>query len=156
MTNVMWMVVTLALLLLVVAVAQRGVRQGTAHTEQARARRPLTPREQEMFLRLSQAFPQPRFVVLSQVAFTALLTARRQSTRNGFNRKVADFVLCDGSFSVIAAIEIDDRTHVGREDKDAARDAWLTGAGYKVHRYKTIPDVATLRGDLLAAPETSA
>lgn len=156
MSNVVWMVVALSLLLLVVTIAKRGLGDSPSSGEKARARKPLTAREQDMFLRLSQAFPAPRFVVLSQVAFSALLTARRQGTRNGFNRKVADFVLCDGHFSVIAAIEIDDRSHAGRGREDAARDTWLTDAGYKVKRYANIPDVATLHLDLLSSPTTSA
>ena len=102
-----------------------------------------------MYFRLVEAFPE--YVVLAEVAFSALLYARGQGTRNAFNRLRADFVVCDKSFRVVAVIEVDDSTHdnkVGRE-KDAARDVMLEGAGYRVLRYRSVPDVERLRHDII-------
>ena len=82
-----------------------------------------------------------------------VLTARAYATRNTFDRKVADFVVCDKSFQVLAVIELDDASHKGKADKDAARDAMLANAGYRVLRYPNVPDIDRVRGDfVLPAP----
>lgn len=143
-----WLIVGLFVLFFVVALTKKKGRSRYTSGIPPTARPPLTRREQELFLILCSAFPAPRFFVLSQVAFSALLTSRDQSVRNGFNRKVADFVLCDGDLKVIAVIELDDSSHAGREDKDDARDSLLTGAGYRVQRYQRMPDMARLRSGL--------
>ena len=114
-------------------------------SESPRRRQLLSEREQAMHNRLSQALPD--LVVLAQVSFSALLTARAYATRNTFDRKTADFVVCDKAFQVLAVIELDDASHKGKADKDAARDAMLAGAGYRVLRYPNIPDIERVRSD---------
>ncbi|MDI1301753.1 MAG: DUF2726 domain-containing protein [bacterium] len=114
--------------------------------EQPKARLPLTKNEQPMYFRLVEALPG--HVVLAQVAFSALLTARAAAARNRFDRKVADFVVCTGAFEVVAVIELDDKSHKGKEAADAARDEILQGAGYRVLRYSRTPNTEQLRKDL--------
>ncbi|BBB66837.1 hypothetical protein UNDYM_2584 [Undibacterium sp. YM2] len=122
-------------------------------------KRPLTEREKPMFPRLVSAFPN--HIVLTQVAFSAIITHERQdwatdrATRSKFNRMVVDFVICTKEFDVLAVIELDDSTHDGREDRDASRDALLQTAGYKVFRYRQIPDVLRLRQDITPDEATS-
>ena len=106
----------------------------------------LTNREQQMFSILSSALPE--CVVLAQVAFSALVTADGWQSRNRFNRKVADFVLCSKNMNVIAVIELDDRSHMGREHHDRERDAMLKQAGYTTIRYPNIPTTETIRQDI--------
>lgn len=106
----------------------------------------LTKNEQPMYFRLCEALPE--YIVLCQVAFSAMLDTKDRATRNTFNRKVADFVICRKSFGVVAVIELDDNSHAGKEDNDKDRDALLNDAGYKVLRYRTTPDAETLRNDL--------
>ena len=118
------------------------------------ARGPVTENEQAMYFRLVQAFPSG--VVLAQVAFSALITSKDRTTRNTFDRKVADFVICTKAFQVAAIIELDDSSHRGREAQDAKRDALLTSAGYRVLRYKTIPDIDKLRTDVAGTAQTKA
>ncbi|MDD2609526.1 MAG: DUF2726 domain-containing protein [Giesbergeria sp.] len=113
--------------------------------EKPRACPPLTKHEQAMFFRLQSALPS--LIVLSQVSFGALLTAKSRGTRNTFDRKRADFVVCDKSFKVLAVVELDDSSHDGREEQDANRDKLLTDAGYRVLRYRGIPDVEQVAGD---------
>lgn len=108
-----------------------------------RPKKLLTEREQPMFFRLQQAFPE--HVVLSQVAFSALLTAKDLPTRQRFNRKVADFVLTTKAFEVLAVIELDDASHRGREVHDSRRDFMLEQAGYRVLRFKHVPDVVDVQ-----------
>ncbi|MDD3182247.1 MAG: DUF2726 domain-containing protein [Alphaproteobacteria bacterium] len=101
----------------------------------------MTANEREFFGRLARALPDCH--VFPQVAFNALLDARkglgwqeRGQTRNRFDRKVADYVICHrDTFEVLAIVELDDRTH--RAEKDEQRDALLTGAGYRVIRFQS-------------------
>jgi very-short-patch-repair endonuclease len=119
-------------------------KKGTKGAKEApNAKRPLTEREQAMFFRLQQAFPD--HVVMPQVAFSALLSATTVQSRNTFDRKVADFVLCTKAFEVVCAIELDDASHRSKGAKDAARDKMLSAAGYTVARFKNVPDVEPLR-----------
>lgn len=106
----------------------------------------LTNREQQMFSILSSALPE--CVVLAQVSFSALVTAEGWQSRNRFNRKVADFVLCSKQMNVIAVIELDDRSHIGREHQDRERDAMLRQAGYTTIRYHSIPPTEIVRRDI--------
>lgn len=113
--------------------------------EQPRRRQLLSEREQAMHHRLAQALPE--LVILAQVSFGALLTARAYAVRNTFDRKTADFVVCDKAFQVLAVIELDDASHKGKAVKDGARDAMLVQAGYRVVRYPHIPDIDRVRDD---------
>ena len=106
----------------------------------------LTNREQQMFSVLSSALPE--CVVLAQVSFSALVTAEGWQSRNRFNRKVADFVLCSKQMNVIAVIELDDRSHIGRELLDRERDAMLKQAGYTTIRYQSVPPAEIIRRDI--------
>jgi very-short-patch-repair endonuclease len=107
-----------------------------------------------MYFQLTQAFPSG--VVLAQVAFSALITSKDRATRNRFDRKVADFVICTKAFQVAAVIELDDSSHRGREVQDSKRDRLLESAGYRVLRYKTIPDIDKLRIDVAGTAQTKA
>lgn len=106
----------------------------------------LTMNEQPTFNRLKEALPE--YSVLAQVSFSAMITSTGQATRNRFNRKMADFVICDKAFNVVAVVELDDSSHKGREDKDAERDELLKEAGLKVIRYKRTPSAEQVRKDL--------
>lgn len=115
---------------------------------------PVTENEQAMYFRLVQAFPSG--VVLAQVAFSALIQSKDRATRSTFDRKRADFVICTKAFQVAAVIELDDSSHKGREAQDAKRDSLLQSAGYRVLRYKTIPDIEKLRIDVAGTAQTKA
>jgi len=104
---------------------------------------PLTRNEQPMYFRLVEAFPE--HVVLTQVAFSALMKTSEQATRSRFDRKVADFVLCSRAFEVIAVIELDDSNHEKRKKENTARDKLMIEAGYRVLRYKRVPNINTLQ-----------
>lgn len=111
-------------------------------------RQPLTQHENKMHRALTDALPE--CVILAQVAFSALITTESQATRNRFDRKVADFVLCSQQLNVIAIIELDDWSHKGREQQDADRDAMLKNAGYTTVRYARIPTTEKIRSDIEA------
>ncbi len=101
----------------------------------------LTPNETEFFHRLQRALSA--YHVFPQVPFAALLTVDRKLSRKArwsirvrFDRKIADFVVCERvSLKVIAIIELDDRTHDAKADRD--RDAITKAAGYQTFRFQS-------------------
>jgi very-short-patch-repair endonuclease len=137
--------VVIFVLIAAVVSGRKGGPKTSANDIEIRKRRPLTEREQSMYFRLCSTFPE--LVVLSQVSFSALLISPQQSTRNGYNRKVADFVLCTKAFDVLAVIELDDKSHNGKEAADEVRDSWLKSAGLRIIRYPNIPDESRLKTD---------
>lgn len=146
MKSLIWLVLLMVAVFVVLAVLKRRQCDTAAPRNiDLRKKIPLTEREQSMYLRLCKTFSE--HVVLSQVGFSALLMSKQQATRNGYNRKVADFVLCTKSFDVLAVIELDDSSHKGKESADTDRDAWLTKVGHRVVRYPQIPDTAQLLAD---------
>ena len=144
----------LIVLLLVIAAMAGALMKRTERTKKATGvlspKRPLTDREQAAYFRLRDSLPDR--IVLAQVAFSALLTTKDRPTRATFDRKVADFVICSKAFEVIAIVEIDDASHKGRETNDDARDRLLTTAGYRVLRFKQVPDAAELLNALNPSP----
>ncbi|AZN69482.1 DUF2726 domain-containing protein [Acinetobacter haemolyticus] len=110
------------------------------------ARPVITNFESQMFLRLQQAFPQHH--ILAQVAFSALITSDHYKIRSRFNRKVTDFVILDKDMQVIAIIELDNPSHIGKELEDKKRDHMLQQAGYLVQRYTQIPSIKQLQMDI--------
>ncbi len=142
MTKEMLLMLVVVVVLTVTAAALKGAGRRKASGD-IRAKKLLTDREQPMFHRLQQAFPND--IVLTQVAFSALLTAKDLPTRATFNRKVMDFVVATKAFEIVAVIELDDSSHKGREAHDSKRDSLLERAGYRVLRFKNVPDVDALQ-----------
>lgn len=139
-------------IIIVVVIALLGAitqnKKGTKTYDTVKAKRVITLNEQPLFSRLREALPQ--HIVLAQVAFSALITSKGYASRSRFNRKVADFVVLDKAYNVVAIVELDDSSHRGREQKDAGRDTLLQEAGYTVMRYKRTPDLDKLKADFAA------
>jgi Protein of unknown function (DUF2726) len=126
--------IVLALALTLVQKRQSGLR----HIQ----RKPLlTPNEAEFFHRLQRSLPS--YQVFPQVSFAAFLTDdgilsrnARWSVRAKFDRKIADFVICErGSLRIVALIELDDSTHNAAADRK--RDALTKAAGYQTLRFQS-------------------
>ena len=110
--------------------------------------------EQVLFHRLQEAFPVLN--VFSQVSLNQLLYVPgsveskrdRASMFNAINGKALDFVVCDLSGAVMAAIELDDRSHLrpDRVKADMQKDSAMASAGIPVHRFnvKEMPSVQQL------------
>jgi very-short-patch-repair endonuclease len=147
MNTFLFMVFLLAIGLLVfVALARkRAAQSSSGFVDKPKARPPLTAREQAMYNRLVQTLPD--LVVLPQVSFGALLTARTRAARSSFSRKIADFVVCDRSFKVVAVVALGDKNSKGKSQRDLDRDALLVEAGYRVLRYPRVPDVGRVEAD---------
>ena len=139
----------IAVLAIVIAIQKKDAGgkpgAGPRPLQLGRTRSVLTVNEQGMYFCLVDALPKA--IVLVQVAHSALLTAKGYAARNTFDRKRADFVLCDRAFQVLAVVELDDSSHDKSGDKDRARDAALAGVGYRVVRYRGVPDIDRVRAD---------
>jgi hypothetical protein len=118
----------------------------------------LSANEREFLARLELATPELRFH--AQVAMGALIDPDVPRSdgrtyfrlRGMFSQKIVDFVAQDRETgSVVAIIELDDRTH--DVAKDAKRDVMLASAGYKVIRWqsKARPDTDAIRAELRTA-----
>ena len=113
----------------------------------------LTPNELEFFHRLTRALP--RHYVFPQVSLGAVMDAdshlpakQRWIIRSHFDRKVADFLICEPrTLKVVAIIEFDDRTHDPKRDRE--RDAITQAAGIRTLRYSSRekPSVAEIAKD---------
>lgn len=122
------------------------------------AKAPMTPNEVEFFGRLRQALPQ--YTVLAQVPLSALMKTTLPESHpdfwqsfDRFSRKVADFVVLDSKrMTTLAVIELDDRTHDAKRDKDRARDALLLSAGIRTIRWdsRAKPSATTIQSELQA------
>ncbi|PUA99145.1 very-short-patch-repair endonuclease [Acidovorax sp. 107] len=146
-TLIFLVVLVLIAAIVIAALKKKSTETTTDGEEQERPKRKrlLTQREEAMYNRLTTSLPESK--ILAQVSFGALLSAKSRATRNSFDRKIADFVVCDKSLQVLAVIELDDDSHKKKTEEDAARDALLTNAGYRVIRYGNIPDTDQLQRD---------
>lgn len=144
-----WTFVVLGLALIVaVLAAHEGTKNNRKLGGTITQKVPLNANEQALYSRLQEALPD--HIVLTQVAFSALMTADKRATRNAFGSKVANFVICDKSFSVLAIVEADVASYKGKEAADARHDMILQRAGYKSLRYKSIPDIRKVKADIAA------
>jgi hypothetical protein len=86
---------------------------------------------------------------LSQLIDVSEDHPERQSIRNRFSQLVADFVLCRSNLSVVAVIELDDRSHerADRQLADARKNKALADSGIRLVRIPagTLPSAAKLR-----------
>lgn len=106
----------------------------------------ITEHEKVMFKLIEDTLPDVRIFI--QVSFSALIDCKDRGVRNKFNRLRTDYVVTDREFNILAVIELDDRSHKGKEERDRKRDKMLMDAGYKVLRYPRIPTANTIKNDI--------
>jgi Protein of unknown function (DUF2726) len=116
------------------------------------ARNLLTDRENSLYQRLLSFYPDHKIFV--QVALSQLIEVDRnhpesESIRAQYKLLVADFVLCRSDLSVVAVIELDDRSHEHpkRQRADARKNKALADAGIRLVRVPagTLPSEDALR-----------
>ncbi|QNX29409.1 DUF2726 domain-containing protein [Acinetobacter seifertii] len=134
------------MVLVILSVLKKGESKNrNAKRNPIKGKRIITMNEQPTFMKLKEALPE--HIILAQVAFSAFMTAQGYATRNLFNRKVADFVVLDKAFNIVAIVELDDSSHKGKEKFDAERDALIHEAGFKVIRYKRTLELVQIHRD---------
>jgi hypothetical protein len=113
----------------------------------------LTQPEQVLYHRLVKSLPN--HVVLGQVQMSRVLGVKKgfrfHEWNNRINRLSYDFVICDKASTVIAAIELDDKSHESdrRREADAKNTKATTDAGFRLVRWHvTLPDELTIQREL--------
>ncbi|WP_337081245.1 DUF2726 domain-containing protein [Acinetobacter pittii] len=155
----MFVIVGIFLIAMMILAILNVLKKGESKNRNAKrnpikGKRIITMNEQPTFMKLKEALPE--HIILAQVAFSAFMTVQGYATRNLFNRKVADFVVLDKAFNIVAIVELDDSSHKGKENLDAERDALIQKAGFKVIRYKRTPELAQIHSDFNIASSSLA
>ena len=126
-------------------------------------KRPLTPVEQVLYHRLVKALPE--HIVLAQVQVSRVLGVKKgfkfHEWNNRINRLSYDFVVCSKDSAVLAAIELDDKSHdaADRVETDRKKERATSAAGVRLIRWhaKSLPDQAAIQaafaGDTLPLPD---
>jgi hypothetical protein len=104
-----------------------------------RKKKILTGNEAEFYFRLCRALPD--HLIFPQVAMSALIepkTANQKKRKHAFYRisqKVVDYAVFKHDLTLVAIVELDDKTHSASKDK--IRDAYLSSAGIKTIRFQS-------------------
>jgi hypothetical protein len=112
----------------------------------------MSNREKSLYQDLMVLYPDHKIfvqVALSQLLDVASDHPERESIRARFKQLVADFVLCRPDLSIVAVIELDDRSHF-RDDRkraDARKSKALADAGLRLVRIPAgpIPPIGRLK-----------
>lgn len=127
--------------------------------------KPLTDTEQLFYSRLLEALPE--YVVLPQVQLSRFIKVKKQASQFEYNRwfypiaqQSVDYLICERDFSILAAIELDDRSHTGfdSEKRDQKKTLNLGLAGIKLIRWhvESMPGADEIRASIVAtAPEAT-
>lgn len=115
------------------------------------AKKPLSQPEQVLYHRLVAAMPE--CIVLAQVQLSRVLGVKKGSNfhqwNNRINRMSLDYVLCLKDSTIVAAIELDDKTHekASRIKDDEKKARALASAGVVLIRWHvgSMPDEAAIR-----------
>ena len=121
-------------------------------------KKPLTQPEQVLYHRLIRALPE--HIVLAQVQVSRVLGVKKGANFNEWNNRINrmsyDFVVCSKDSTVIAAIELDDKSHESksRATTDEKKNKATADAGLKLVRWhvRSLPDEAQIRRELEAIP----
>jgi hypothetical protein len=173
MLRAMWPLLVLGGLLVLALAVIAVLKGGGGGGEQAEEEKPggadvyikraglLTPAE-VAFYKVLVAAVGGRYVVMAQVSLAGILEVDRakvtgggrqgfQAAFNRISRKTVDFVLCEpGTMRIVAAVELDDRSHerAERKERDGFVEAAMKAAGLPLMRVKAAGsyDLAGLRG----------
>ena len=145
--------IALAVLAVVVFIFLKKRRESAAGDAQwpFYAKKPLTQPEQILYHRLVTAMPE--CIVLAQVQLSRVLGVKKGFSFNEWNNRInrmsLDFLVCLKDSTVVAAVELDDKTHekTSRVDADAKKEKALSAAGITLVRWNVsaLPDEATIR-----------
>ena len=121
------------------------------------AKKPLSQPEQVLYHRLAKALPE--HIVLAQVQVSRILGVKKGSNfhewNNRINRLSYDFVVCSKDSTVLAAIELDEKSHEteDRANTDRKKEKATAAAGVKLIRWHVkgrLPDEAIIRAAVVA------
>lgn len=147
------LVVAIAIVLLafVLVMLKRRASSGADETWPFYAKKPMTDPEQVLYHRLVTAMPE--CIVLAQVQLSRVLGVKKgysfNTWNNRINRMSLDFLVCLKDSTIVAAIELDDKTHESapRIKADAKKEKALAAAGVTLVRWNVaaLPDERAIR-----------
>ena len=117
-------------------------------------KKPLSQPEQVLYHRLVKALPD--HIVLAQVQVSRVLGVKKGSNFNEWNNRINrlsyDFVVCGKDSTVLAAIELDDKSHESnrRSATDEKKNKATAAAGLRLIRWnvKALPDEVAIQAQL--------
>lgn len=120
---------------------------------------PLTQPEQILYHRLVSALPE--HIVLAQVQVSRVLGVRKGSKSNEWNNRINrlsyDLVVYGKDSTVIAAVELDDKSHqsTARIGTDEKKNKASADAGLKLVRWnvRALPDIEEIRIEFARPPQ---
>lgn len=115
------------------------------------AKKLLSQPEQVLYHRLVAAMPE--CMVLAQIQLSQVVGVKKgynfHEWSNRINRMSLDFLVCLKDSTIVAAIELDDKTHerASRLDADAKKQRALSAAGVALVRWNVsaLPDETAIR-----------
>jgi len=151
--NILLAAVVLLVLVVVVVVTRktRGLPGSGDAPWPFYAKKPLTQPEQILYHRLVAAMPE--CIVLAQVQLSRVLGVKRgfnfNEWNNRINRMSLDFLVCLKDSTIVAAVELDDKTHEkpSRIEADHKKERALSAAGVALIRWQVnaLPDETAIR-----------
>lgn len=141
--------------LVVAILKKRGILNfGSSGADPYYVKKPLTQPEQILYHRLVHALPDN--IVLAQVQASRILGVKKganfQEWNNRINRMSYDFVVCSKDSTVLAAIELDDKSHEAdaRVKTDAKKSKASTDAGLRLIRWhvRSLPSEEEIRSQI--------
>lgn len=129
------------LLILLFVIGWNARRRRSTPTASVLAQPLLEGNHRQLYRTLRAGLPNHH--VMARVPFSAFLAPRGGGRRRGFNLHtiLADFVICDGGFRVVAVVELTTTAHQGE------RDALLRDAALPLVRWApdALPDASEVR-----------
>lgn len=110
-----------------------------------RPRALLTPMEHQLYVRLRAA--RPELTVFCKVALSALVTTTTRE-RVRLRHRLADFVLVDAEFHVVAVVELDEGEQLERHVVGETVKSLLSAAGFVVVELMGLPEADALEAAL--------
>lgn len=115
------------------------------------AKKPLTQPEQILYHRLVSAMPE--CIILAQVQLSQVLGVKKGFKFNEWNNKInrmsLDYLVCLKDSTIVAAIELDEKSHEkqSRIEADKKKDKALSDAGITIIRWnvRDLPDEEKIR-----------
>jgi hypothetical protein len=101
-----------------------------------RKKKPLTENEELMYWRLVKAMPH--HLILTRVSLPSILSASNAEARSLISQKTLDFLVCERDFTIVAAIELDDKsTSRSKKRTDETKKFALDKAGIKLIKWRS-------------------
>jgi very-short-patch-repair endonuclease len=144
-----WVVVLIAVVLGIAWLKKDQERLSGADEWPYYSKAPLTQPEQVLYYRLTKTLPDS--VILAQVQVYSFIKVKGKSERTKWKNKInqlsVDFLVCQNDFQVVAAIELDDRSHLKEEQKerDERKSKALKTAGVRLIRFTSVPSEEEIR-----------